>query len=185
MLAARLASVSAVSSHPLRSTWHRSHPWTFLEDMARLPRRPTRCRNPSLLLPTPLPLLHLCNLAPRLRQLHFQAQSWRPLQSSQRNRLLLCTHHQPRLSLLTSQLHLLPLRPWVLLPRLLHPLRTRLPPLLTVVPHLLRPRVVAVLKVRADHTSRPSQATVPRVPAGRVRTNGFLSRLCGRSIKTS
>lgn len=183
--AARLVSVNVVPSRPPRPVRHLSHPWIFLVDMASLPRRPTRCRNPSLLLPTPPPLLRLCSLELRLRPLHFQARQRRPLLSSQRNQLLLCTHRQPRLSLLTSQLHLLPLRPWVLLPRLLHPLRTHLPPLLTVVPHLLQPRVVAVLKARVDHTSRPSQATVPRVPAGRVRTNGFPSRLCGRSTKTS
>jgi hypothetical protein len=51
--------------------------------------------------------------------------------------------------------------------------------------HPLRPRAVAAPKAKVDHTSRLSQAMAPRVLAGLVRINGFPSRHCGRSTKTS
>ena len=184
MLAARPASVNVALDHPLKSVRPLRQ-----EGMARLPRRLTRCRKLSLLRPTPQVLLPPSNLALRLRQSHIRALPQRLLHSSQRNRLLLSTHHQPRLSLLTSQLRLLLLRRALLL-RLLRPPRTHLSLLHIVVPHPLRHRVVAArvvmvaVKARVDHTSRPSQAMAPRVPAGQARTNGSPSRLCGRSTRT-
>lgn len=184
VLAARPASVNVALDHPLRSVRPLRHPRTALEGMARLPRQLTRCHELGLLQPTSRPLLLPRDLALRLRKLHIQALSRRPLNSSQRNRLLLSTRHQPRLSLLTSQPRLLLLRLALLL-HLLSPPRTHLPLLLTVVPYPLRPQVAAAVKARVDHTSRPSQAMAPRAPDGQARINGCPSRLCGRSTRTS